>query len=210
MSSRSGVVRLFIAAAVAVCLSFMVSALSAQSSGGSGSGAGQTGKGSGSGSAGGADQRFAIKAAQGGKAEVELGQLATQKAQDPSVKQFGQRMVDDHTKANDQLKSVAQSKGITLPTDLNAKDKALKTKLESANGAQFDREYMSAMVKDHKEDVAEFQKEANSGKDPDIKNFASQTLPILQDHLKMAQESAAKVGGGKSKGSSASGSGASQ
>jgi putative membrane protein len=135
-----------------------------------------------------ADKTFVMKAAQGGMAEVELGQLATQNAQSDEVKQFGQRMVDDHTKANDQLKQVAQQKGVALPTDLSAKDKAEKNHLSKLNGEQFDRAYMQHMVMDHKKDVAEFQKESTSGKDPDVKNFASQTLPTLQDHLKQAQQ----------------------
>ena len=135
-----------------------------------------------------ADKTFVKKAAEGGLAEVQLGQLAAQKGNSDRVKQFGQRMVDDHTKANDQLKSVAQQKGVQLPTDLDAKDKALKDKLSNLSGDQFDHMYMQHMVQDHKKDVAEFQKEANSGKDQDVKNFAQQTLPTLQDHLKMAQQ----------------------
>ena len=145
-----------------------------------------------------ADKTFAMKAAQGGMAEVELGQLATQNAQSDDVKQFGQRMVDDHTKANDQLKQVAEQKGITLPTDLSAKDKAEKDRLSKLKGAQFDKAYMQHMVMDHKTDIAEFQKESTSGKDSDLKNFASQTLPTLQDHLKQAQQvSKAEMGTAK-------------
>ncbi len=135
-----------------------------------------------------ADKTFVKKAAEGGMAEVELGQLATQNAKSDEVKQFGQRMVDDHTKANDQLKQVAQEKGVTLPTDLSAKDKAEKDRLSKLKGEQFDKAYMQHMVMDHKKDVAEFQKESTSGKDSDVKNFASQTLPTLQDHLKQAQQ----------------------
>jgi len=97
-----------------------------------------------------ADKTFMTKAAQGGMAEVELGQLATQKGQSDDVKKFGQRMVDDHSKANDQLKSLASEKGVTLPTSLDAKDRALKDRLSKMSGAQFDKAYMQAMVKDHK------------------------------------------------------------
>ncbi len=139
-----------------------------------------------------ADMTFAMKAAQGGMAEVQLGQLATTKASDPDVKAFGQRMVDDHTKANDQLKSIAQNDNMTLPTSLDAKDQAEYTKLQALSGADFDREYMRDMVKDHQKDVKEFQKEANDGHDPQIKGFASQTLPVLQEHLKMAETTRAK------------------
>ena len=134
-----------------------------------------------------ADKMFVNKAAQGGMAEVELGQLATQKAQSDQVKQFGQKMVDDHTKANDKLKEVASQENITLPTGLDAKDQATKDRLSKLSGAQFDKAYMQDMVEDHKKDVAEFQKEANNGKDPAVKNFAQQTLPVLQQHLQLAQ-----------------------
>jgi putative membrane protein len=134
-----------------------------------------------------ADASFIKKAASGGMAEVDLGRLATEKASNPDVKQFGQRMVDDHSKANDQLKQVAAEKHVTLPTSISAKDKATKTTLEALSGDQFDRGYMEDMVKDHKQDVAEFQKASKSASDPQIKDWASQTLPTLQDHLKEAQ-----------------------
>ena len=135
-----------------------------------------------------ADKKFAMDAAQGGLAEVELGQLATQKGQSDKVKQFGQRMVDDHTNANKELKSIAEKNNITLPTSINAKDQALKDKLSGLSGADFDRAYMSSMVKDHTKDIGEFQREANSGANADLKGFAAQTLPTLQEHLRMAQQ----------------------
>lgn len=148
------------------------------------------------------DAKFAMKAAQGGMAEVQLGQLAAQKASNPDVKAFGQQMVDDHSKANDQLKSVASQEKMTLPTTMNAKDQALYTKLQGLSGADFDKTYTKAMVKDHQEDIKEFQKEADKGKDPQIKNFASQTLPILQQHLSKIQsiQSGLGAGGAKSAG----------
>jgi putative membrane protein len=139
-----------------------------------------------------ADQNFVKKAAQGGMAEVELGKLATEKASSDDVKKFGQRMVDDHTKANDQLKQIAGNKGISLPTDLDAKDQALKDRLSKLDGEQFDRAYMKNMVRDHTKDVSEFRKESTSAKDNDLKNFASQTLPTLEDHLKEAKNIAPK------------------
>src|SRR5581483_6292960 len=123
------------------------------------------------------DDSFAKKAAEGGLTEVELGQLATQKASDPAVKAFGQRMVDDHTKANDQLKTIAAQENIQLPTEPNAKDQAEKARLAKLSGAAFDKAYINHMVMDHKKDIAEFKREANTGKDEQIKNFASQTLP---------------------------------
>ena len=139
-----------------------------------------------------AEQTFVKKAAQGGMAEVELGKLATQKASSEDVKKFGQRMVDDHTKANDQLKQIAGNKGVTLPTDLNSKDQAMKERLSKLDGEKFDQAYMKNMVRDHTKDVSEFRKESTSGKDSDLKSFASQTLPTLEDHLKEAKNIAPK------------------
>src|ERR1041385_7579353 len=109
-----------------------------------------------------ADQTFVKKAAQGGMAEVELGKLATQKASSEDVKKFGQRMVDDHTKANDQLKQIAGNKGIDVPSQLSAKDKATKDRLSKLSGKSFDRAYMADMVRDHTMDVGEFQKEGSN------------------------------------------------
>ena len=145
---------------------------------------------------GSADSRFAMEAAQGGMTEVQLGQLAKDKASSDAVKQFGQRMVDDHTKANDQLKSVASQKGITLPTDVGAKNQAAIDRLSKLSGAAFDHAYMQHMLMDHKKDIADFRKEASSGKDPQIKQFASETLPTLETHLKLAQDAARTASSG--------------
>lgn len=137
------------------------------------------------------DSKFVTEAAQGGMAEVELGRLAAEKASSADVKQFGQRMVDDHTKANDQLKQVAAQKNITLPAGVGSKNQAEIDRLSKLSGADFDHAYMHLMVQDHRKDVTEFRKQANNGKDADIKNFASNTLPTLEDHLKDAQSIAA-------------------
>jgi putative membrane protein len=133
------------------------------------------------------DRQFIMEAAQGGMAEVELGQLAADKAESSAVKQFAQRMVTDHGKANDELKSLAQSKNITLPADLDAKHKATKDRLSKLSGAQFDRAYMQDMVSDHQKDVSEFKKQSTSAKDAELKAWAAKTLPTLQEHLQMAQ-----------------------
>ncbi len=142
-----------------------------------------------------AEQHFINNAASGGLAEVQLGQLAAQKASDSQVKAFGQRMVDDHTKANNELTSLASSKGMTPPTSPKATDQAMKDKLSGLSGQQFDKQYMDAMVTDHTHDVSEFQKMANGAKDPELKAFAAKTLPTLQDHLKQAQDVQKKLGG---------------
>ena len=140
-----------------------------------------------------ADNDFVMKAAQGGMAEVELGNLAVKQASSSKVKQFGQRMVDDHSKANDELKQVASTKGVTLPTTIGAKHQATVNRLSKMSGAEFDKAYMQDMVKDHQEDVAEFKRESTSGDDPDVKAFAAKTLPTLQEHLKMAQDTMKQV-----------------
>ena len=134
-----------------------------------------------------ADTKFMKEAAQGGMAEVALGQLAVEKASNADVKKFGQRMVDDHSKANDKLKQLASQKNVALPQDLNAKDKATKASLEKLSGEQFDQAYMKDMVKDHKKDVGDFQRESKAAHDPDVKQFAADTLPTLEDHLKQAE-----------------------
>ena len=157
------------------------------------------------------DRKFIEEAAQGGMAEVELGKLAQQKASIDQVKQFAKRMVDDHQKANDQLKQLASSKGVNVPTDLKAADRREIDKLQKLSGADFDREYMSHMVSDHKKDVKEFESTAKKAKDNDVKNFAATTLPTLQQHLQQAQsaEDAAKhAARGGSKASLAPGAGA--
>ena len=152
------------------------------------------------------DRKFMDKAAQGGIAEVQLGKLATQRASADQVKQFGQRMVDDHGKANDQLKQLASQKGVTLPTTMDRSSQKEYDRLSKLSGSDFDQEYMKHMVSDHKKDVSAFKSEANKAKaDADVKQWAQQTLPVLEEHLKLAQtdESIAK-NEGKTKTSSAS------
>ena len=141
------------------------------------------------------DRTFVTHAAHSGLAEVELGRLAAEKASNADVKQFGQRMVDDHTKANDELKGLASQKTVTLPTDLDAKHKAEHARLSKLSGAAFDRAYMAAMVADHNNAVASFQRASKTARDPDLKAWAGKTLPTLQDHQKMAREISSKVRG---------------
>jgi putative membrane protein len=133
------------------------------------------------------DRSFVRDAATGGKAEVELGKLAEQNAQSEQVKKFGQKMVQDHSAANQKLEGVARMKGIELPQQLDAEHQQALDRLSKMRGAEFDRTYMQDMVKDHNKDVNEFRKEAQSGKDPDIREFARQTLPTLQQHDQMAK-----------------------
>ncbi|UWZ86544.1 DUF4142 domain-containing protein [Occallatibacter riparius] len=149
----------------------------------------------------GSDKKFVKEAMEGSMAEIQLGQLAQQKATSPDVKQFGQRMVTDHQKLNDQMTPVASQLGITPPAEPDMKQKAMQKKLQAMSGDEFDKAYMKAMVKDHKKDLAEFQKEASSGKNPQVKDAAQQGSQVIQQHLQMAQDVAQKVGAGGGKGS---------
>jgi putative membrane protein len=142
------------------------------------------------------DHMFVMEAAQGGMAEVALGRLAGEKASSDRVKQFGQRMVSDHSKANDELKALAQTKSISIPADLDAKHKATQDRLSKLSGAAFDRAYIQEMVADHKKDVADFRKESQSGSDSEVKAWAGKTLPTLEEHYKMVQDISSSLRGG--------------
>ena len=139
------------------------------------------------------DRTFMHKAAIGGMTEVQLGKIAQQNAQSDAVKQFGERMVQDHSKANDELKNIASNKGVELPTSLDSQHQQDVDKLQAKNGSAFDDAYMDHMVKDHKKDIGLFKQEAQAGHDADVKGFASDTLPTLQDHLQMAQSTNAQL-----------------
>lgn len=134
------------------------------------------------------DVKFVQEAAEGGLAEVQLGQLAQQKAVHAEVQDFAKKMVDDHTKANEKLKSIAQENGVQLPDRLNRKHQKLLDELQKLTGGDFDREYMEHMVRDHKKDVKDFRKEAKSKDDSAVKTFAANTLPVLEGHLLDAQK----------------------
>ena len=133
-----------------------------------------------------ADKTFVNEAASGGLAEVELGHLAEQKAASPDVKQFGQRMVEDHSKANQELKMIAAQAKLTVPTQPEKSAQTAEQRLQQSNGVAFDQAYVAYMVQDHEKDVAAFRKEAQSGQDPAVKAFAEKYLPVLEQHLQMA------------------------
>jgi putative membrane protein len=140
------------------------------------------------------DSSFYKNAAEGGMSEVELGQLAQQKATNPAVKDFGAMMVKDHSAANEKLKALAASKQVSLPSSPSVMQKASKTKLNMMSGDTFDKSYVKGMIDDHKDDIKEFQKEASEGKDPEARAFATATLPVLQMHLQKIQAIAAAAG----------------
>jgi putative membrane protein len=134
------------------------------------------------------DKMFVRKAMQGGMAEVQLGQMTLQKTTNDQVKQFAQRMIDDHTKMNDQMKPVAQQLGVDVPAQVSKKDRALMSKLNALSGPAYDQAYIQDMVKDHKQDLNDFQMEASSGQDQTVKDAASQGSKVIAQHLQMAQQ----------------------
>jgi putative membrane protein len=134
------------------------------------------------------DETFIRNAAEGNMVEVKLGQLAEEKAQNPGVKKFAQRMVEEHTKVNDELKQLASRENINLPTDVSRTDAQTYESLSKLSGEAFDRAYAQEMVKDHQKDVSEFKQEASSAQNPSLKQFAQQTLPTLESHLEEARQ----------------------
>jgi len=127
------------------------------------------------------DKTFMKKAVKGGTMEVAMGKLAEQNGQSEDVKSFGKRMVTDHSKANDELKSIAAKKGVKLP------------RKEPSEKWSSDKAYMDMMVKDHEKDLAEFQEEASTGTDPDVKKFAEDTAKVVQEHLDLAKQTQSKL-----------------
>ncbi len=135
------------------------------------------------------DQAFVTKALEGGLAEVELGKLAADKSQSEDVKQFAQRMVNDHSQMGDKwFKPVAKEIGVSEPKGPSKKDKKLIEKLQGLSGQQFDTEYIQAMVKDHKEDLKDFQGEAQAAQDPNVKQIAEQGSKVVSQHLQMIEQ----------------------
>lgn len=141
-----------------------------------------------------ADKKFIEEAAEGGMAEVEMGRLGAEKAQNAEVKQFAQKILQDHQQANEELMKIAEQKGVTLEKEVSKKNQRMMEHMRGLSGAEFDRMYVEHMVKDHEKDIKEFEKAANKGKDAEVKNFAQQTLPKLREHLQTAQSLAQTTG----------------
>jgi putative membrane protein len=140
------------------------------------------------------DKSFITKAAEGGAAEVTLGKLAIDKASDEAVKTYAKRIMEDHNKANQELSSIAQTKGVTLPADSPSKQKKISDRFAKLSGAEFDREYIKAMIKDHQKDISLFERYSRDSKDPEVRAFIDRTLPTLRDHKQLALDTAKKVG----------------
>jgi putative membrane protein len=136
----------------------------------------------------GPDKKFAMTVAQSDMAELQISNMALQKSQNDQVKKIAQKLIDDHTKSSDALKQLASTKGMTLPAETDAKHQALATKLQGESGDKFDKDYIAANSADHHKVVALFQKESSSGTDPDIKGFATQFLPAIQEHTQMIDQ----------------------
>jgi len=136
---------------------------------------------------------FMKEAAVGGMTEVELGKLASTKGANAEVKKFGAMMVADHSKANAELKALAAKKNVTLPTELDSSHKSMVDDLKGKSGADFDGDYIDAMVDDHEDDVATFEKQSQNATDPDVKAFAAKTLPTLKKHLEAVKAIQAKM-----------------
>ena len=134
------------------------------------------------------DKEFIEEAAKGGMFEVQSGQMAAQKASDAGVKEFANKLVQDHGKANDELKQIAEAKGVKMPDKEKMGDRHEMDKLKKLNGAAFDREFAQHSVKDHQKDIKEFEKATQKVKDPDVKAWAEKQLPVLKEHLAMAQK----------------------
>jgi putative membrane protein len=149
---------------------------------------------SGSTSASSADAGFAREAARDGQMEIEAGRLAMSKASNADVRAFGQRMVNDHSSANVDLRRVASMRGMTLAEDMSDEQRGHMDELSRLSGAEFDRRYMQMMVQDHQKAVQKFENEANNGQDSAVRDFAARMLPTLREHLKMAQDLAGRVG----------------
>lgn len=142
---------------------------------------------------------FVKEAAEGNMAEVKLGQLAQKKSSNADVKSFGERMVTDHSKANDQLKQTATSENIMVPTSMGSKYQKTYNKLSKLSGARFDQAYMKEMVEDHQKDVNTYEKASTGLSDPQLREYASNTLPILQQHLEMARNIEQQLTSGNNK-----------
>jgi putative membrane protein len=144
-----------------------------------------------------ADKKFAMMAAENDLAELQISNMALQKSNNDQVKQLAQKLIDDHTKTTNSMKEIAGKKGLTLPTQPDAKHQALATKLQSESGEKFDKDYIAANSMDHHKVVKAFEKEASDGQDPDIKSFASQFLPAIQEHTRMIDSDKGQMSGSK-------------
>ena len=148
----------------------------------------------------GPDRAFAIMAAETDMAEIQISKMAEEKASSDEVKKLAQKLMEDHTKSSDAMKQIASAKGLPLPDKTDSKHEAIATRLEGESGAQFDKDFLSSNSKDHHRVIAAFKKESMSGNDPEIKAFAKEFLPAIQEHSKMIDKAmASNMGSGMMK-----------
>jgi putative membrane protein len=143
----------------------------------------------------GGDAAFVMKASESDLTEIALGRLAMKQAENPKVREFASRMVEDHTKCSQELTTIAKKHNIPVATESSKKHQEMITKLSNIKGADFDRQYMDGQVKAHQSAVKLFQDEAKNGQNPDLKAFAQKTLPDIENHLKHAQQIVSQLGG---------------
>jgi putative membrane protein len=141
-----------------------------------------------------AAQSFLQRAAEGQQAEIALGQLASERAGDRQVRQFGAQMIEDHRKANAEIRQLATKEGVVLPTQLSGKHRDKQEQFARLSGSEFDRAYMQYMLRDHRKDVKEFERSVRAVKDPQVQQWAEGTLPLLKQHLRQAQHIASAIG----------------
>lgn len=134
------------------------------------------------------DKHFVRDAIEDGNGEVQLGQLAQQKAGSADIKEFGQKMVTDHTKLGDQMKAVAEQIGVTVPSGTSVGGKATAAELKMLSGDSFDKAYIKAMVKNHRDDLQAFEKEATTGTSPAVRDAAKKGGMVVKHHLEMAEQ----------------------
>jgi putative membrane protein len=148
-----------------------------------------------------ADNSFVKGAAEGGMAEVRMGELGDQKASNSQVRDLAKRLQEDHQKANDELQNLAKSKGIDLPTSMGASKQTMISDLESKQSPEFDREFVQQAIKDHQKDIAQFERASHDLSDSEFKSWAEKTLPVLKEHLRLAEQARDSLGkGGSSSG----------
>jgi len=140
------------------------------------------------------DKEFMTDAARGGMVEVQLGNAAARSAASNEVKQFGQRVATDHSQMSQTLRRLAAALNVELPQELEPEQRNMISRLQNLSGKAFDSEYMKMMIDDHMKDIPEFERAASQATNPEVKQFASQALPMLRDHLKMARDIAGKLG----------------
>ena len=137
--------------------------------------------------------KFITSAAQVNLGEIDLGKLAEQKANDPAIRDFGKRMVEDHTMLESELQNIAKAQGVALPTHPGAVTNSLNAQLSSDSGAKFDDAYINHMLSGHKQAIADFEYEIEQGQTPAIKSYAEKALPVIQDHIRIAEDVAGKM-----------------